>query len=51
MDSLALNRTGPTDTLPRLFGLLPTSFGQRLDFLNERDLRKDFYQHSLVKQR
>jgi uncharacterized protein YbjT (DUF2867 family) len=51
MDSLALNRTGPTDILPRVFGLLPTSFAQRLDFLNERDLRKDFYQHSLVKQR
>jgi uncharacterized protein YbjT (DUF2867 family) len=51
LDYLAMSRTGPTDTLPRLFGLLPANFGQRLDYLNERNLRKDFYLHSTVKQR
>jgi NADH dehydrogenase len=50
LDYLALNRTGPTDTLPRIFGMLPVSFGQRLDYLKQRDLSRDFSRNSLVKQ-
>lgn len=41
LDYLALNRTSPTDTLPRQFGLLPSSMAQRLAYLTSRDLKKD----------
>ncbi|HEX9013348.1 MAG TPA: NAD(P)H-binding protein [Anaerolineaceae bacterium] len=36
LDYLALDRTGPVDTLPRIFGLIPSSFAQRLDHLRPR---------------
>jgi NADH dehydrogenase len=51
LDYLALNRTGPTDTLPRLFGLLPATFSTRLQYLKERDLKRDLSRNSLPKQR
>ncbi len=34
MDYLASDRTCPVDTLPRVFGLLPTRFCNRLDYLS-----------------
>ncbi len=33
MDYLAVNRTCPVDTLPRVFGLMPARFASRLDYL------------------
>ena len=33
MDYLAVNRTCPVDTIPRVFGLMPARFTSRLDYL------------------
>ncbi len=33
MDYLAVNRTCPVDTIPRIFGLMPARFASRLDYL------------------
>jgi uncharacterized protein YbjT (DUF2867 family) len=33
MDYLAVNRTCPVDTVPRVFGLMPARFASRLDYL------------------
>jgi NADH dehydrogenase len=33
MDYLAVNRTCPVDTIPRVFGLMPARFASRLDYL------------------
>ncbi len=33
MDYLAVNRTCPVDTVPRIFGLMPARFATRLDYL------------------
>ncbi len=33
MDYLAVNRTCPVDTIPRIFGLMPARFATRLDYL------------------
>ena len=33
MDYLAVNRTCPVDTIPRVFGLMPARFAARLDYL------------------
>ena len=33
MDYLAVNRTCPVDSVPRLFGLMPARFAARLDYL------------------
>ena len=33
LDYLAVNRTCPVDTLPRIFGLMPARFTSRLDYL------------------
>ncbi len=33
LDYLAVNRTCPLDTLPRIFGLMPARFAYRLDYL------------------
>ncbi|MGB8212568.1 MAG: NAD(P)H-binding protein [Anaerolineales bacterium] len=33
MDYLAVNRTCPVDTIPRVFGLMPARFNSRLDYL------------------
>jgi NADH dehydrogenase len=33
MDYLAVNRTCPVNTIPRIFGLMPARFGSRLDYL------------------
>jgi uncharacterized protein YbjT (DUF2867 family) len=34
LDYLAVNRTCPVDTIPRLFGLMPARFSSRLDYLH-----------------
>jgi uncharacterized protein YbjT (DUF2867 family) len=34
LDYLATNRTCSLDTIPRVFNLMPSRFGQRLDYLN-----------------
>lgn len=36
LDTLAEDRTCPTDSLPREFGILPARFSQHLDYLKER---------------
>jgi NADH dehydrogenase len=36
LDYFAANRTCPVDTLPRVFGLIPAQFSQRLDYLQVR---------------
>jgi len=36
MDYLAVNRTCPVDTIPRVFGLMPARFSSRLDHLRGR---------------
>jgi uncharacterized protein YbjT (DUF2867 family) len=33
LDYLAVNRTCPVDTIPRIFGLMPSRFASRLDYL------------------
>jgi uncharacterized protein YbjT (DUF2867 family) len=33
LDYLAVNRTCPVDTIPRIFGLMPARFSSRLDYL------------------
>jgi uncharacterized protein YbjT (DUF2867 family) len=33
LDYLAVNRTCPADTIPRIFGLMPARFASRLDYL------------------
>jgi uncharacterized protein YbjT (DUF2867 family) len=33
LDYLAVNRTCPVDTIPRIFGLMPARFASRLDYL------------------
>lgn len=40
LDYIAVNRTCPVDNLPRLFGLMPARFSQRIDYL----ARKPFLQ-------
>jgi len=35
LDYLAVNRTCPMDTIPRVFGLMPARFGSRLDYLRK----------------
>ncbi|MDD5370603.1 MAG: NmrA family NAD(P)-binding protein [Anaerolineaceae bacterium] len=37
LDYFAANRTCPMDTLPRVFGLIPAKFSQRLDYLHVRE--------------
>jgi uncharacterized protein YbjT (DUF2867 family) len=34
LDYLAVNRTCPVDTIPRIFGLMPARFSSRLDYLH-----------------
>jgi len=35
LDYLAVNRTCPVDTIPRIFGLMPARFASRLDYLRD----------------
>jgi uncharacterized protein YbjT (DUF2867 family) len=49
MDYLAVNRTCPVDTIPRIFGFMPARFGSRLDYLRgghwTRQLLQDLLPH------
>ena len=41
LDYVAVNRTCPVDNMPRIFGLMPTRFGYRLDYLARRPWYSD----------
>jgi len=41
LDYLSTNRTCALDTLPRVFNLLPSRFSQRLDYLVDRNWRRE----------
>lgn len=43
LDYLAVDRTCALDTVPRLFGLMPARFNQRLDYLNGQKWRRDLW--------
>ncbi len=49
MDYLAVNRTCPVNTIPRIFGLMPARFGSRLDYLRgghwTRQMLRDLLPH------
>jgi NADH dehydrogenase len=40
IDYLAVNRTCPLDTVPRTFGLLPSRFSTKLDYLKDTNWRR-----------
>jgi uncharacterized protein YbjT (DUF2867 family) len=42
MDYLAVNRTCAVDTIPRIFGLMPARFSNRLDYLRGGHWRREF---------
>ena len=46
LDYLSTNRTCALDTLPRVFNLLPSRFSQRLDYLTNRNWRRDLLRSS-----
>jgi uncharacterized protein YbjT (DUF2867 family) len=48
MDYLAVNRTCPVDTIPRVFGLMPARFTSRLDYLRGGHWTRQFI-HTLFK--
>ncbi len=43
LDYLASNRTCSLDTVPRVFGLLPSRFLQRIDYLTDRNWRRELW--------
>ena len=45
LDYLASDRTCALDTLPRVFGLMPSRFSHRLDYLDDQQWRRDFWQN------
>jgi NADH dehydrogenase len=45
LDYLASDRTCALDTLPRVFGLMPARFSHRLDYLDEQNWRREFWQN------
>jgi NADH dehydrogenase len=45
LDYLASDRTCALDTLPRVFGLMPSRFSHRLDYLVDRNWRREFWQN------
>ena len=46
LDYFATNRTCALDTIPRVFNILPSRLSQRLDFLVERNWRREFWYKS-----
>ncbi len=50
LDYLAANRTCSLDTLPRTFGLMPSRFSQRLDYLEDINWRRELWR-SLFRRR
>ena len=49
LDYLAADRTCGLDTLPRIFGLMPARFGQRLDHLRGQSWRRRFWRTILAR--
>jgi uncharacterized protein YbjT (DUF2867 family) len=43
LDYLAVDRTCALDTVPRMFGLMPARFSQRIDFLEGQKWRRDLW--------
>jgi NADH dehydrogenase len=43
LDYLSTNRTCSLDTLPRVFNLLPSRFSQRLEYLQDRNWRRELF--------
>jgi NADH dehydrogenase len=43
LDYLAVNRTCPVDTVPRIFGLMPARFASRLDYLRNINWRREAF--------
>lgn len=43
LDYLATNRTCALDTIPRVFGLLPSRLSQRMDYLKSQEWREPFF--------
>lgn len=51
LDYLALNRTCALDTMPRVFGLMPSRFHQRLDYLDQVSWRRGLWRNLVSRQR
>ncbi len=51
LDYLAANRTGSLDTIPRVFGLLPSRFLSRLDYLQGHSWRRELLRSLLRRRR
>ena len=51
LDYLSTNRTCALDTLPRVFNLLPSRFSQRLDYLTNRNWRRELLRSSFKRGR
>jgi hypothetical protein len=51
LDYFATNRTCALDTIPRVFNIMPSRFSQRLEFLEERNWRREFWKNSLRRKR
>jgi uncharacterized protein YbjT (DUF2867 family) len=49
IDYLAVNRTCPLDTVPRTFGLLPSRFPSKLDYLKEVNWRRVLWQSFITR--
>ncbi len=45
LDYLASDRTCALDTLPRVFGLMPSRFSHRLDYLDQENWRREFWRN------
>jgi uncharacterized protein YbjT (DUF2867 family) len=49
LDYLAVNRTCPVDTIPRIFGLMPARFSSRLDYLRNVPWTRQFLRRLLTR--
>ncbi len=49
MDYLAVNRTCPVNSIPRLFGFMPARFTSRLDYLRGGHWRRDLFRAMLTR--
>lgn len=51
LDYFSTNHTCSLDAIPRVFDLLPSRFSKRLDHLQEKNWRMEFWQRSIRKKR
>ena len=49
LDYLAVNRTCPVDTIPRVFGLMPARFGSRLEHLRGVHWGREYFRDLFVR--